>query len=141
MTEGDAQGRVFTFPIPTYNIGPDFQWDNPELDLQDALQARYTGGTVFHAFLGEALPDPRVVREFIRKVFQRYRLPYLTLSPTFSICDVHGYLSGEAPACPHCGAETEVYARIVGYMRPVSQWNRGKQAEYRRRRCFRIDAA
>ena len=112
-----------------------------ELDLQDALQTRYTGGTVFHAFLGEAIPDPGAVRDFVRTVFQRYRLPYLTLSPTFSICSAHGYLSGEAAACPHCGAKTEVYARVVGYMRPVSQWNKGKQAEYRQRRCFRIDAA
>ncbi len=112
-----------------------------ELDRQDPLQTRYTGGTVFHAFLGEAVPDPCAVRDFIRTVFQRYHLPYLTLSPTFSICDHHGYLRGEAAACPHCGAETEVYSRVVGYMRPVSQWNRGKQAEFRLRSCFRIDAA
>ena len=112
-----------------------------ELDLQDALQTRYTGGTVFHAFLGEAVPDPKVVREFIRRVFQHYRLPYLTLSPTFSICNTHGYLRGKTPVCPHCGAETEVYARVVGYMRPVNQWNKGKQAEFHQRRSFRIDIA
>ncbi|MDJ0801857.1 MAG: ribonucleoside triphosphate reductase [Desulfobacterales bacterium] len=112
-----------------------------ELDLQEPLQTRYTGGTVFHAFLGEAVPDSGAVKDFVRTVFKRYRLPYLTLSPTFSICNAHGYLPGEAALCPHCGAETEVYARVVGYMRPVSQWNRGKQAEYRCRRSFRIDAA
>jgi ribonucleoside-triphosphate reductase len=109
-----------------------------ELDRQDPLQTRYTGGTVFHAFLGEALPDPETVKILVRKVFQRYRLPYLTLSPTFSICNNHGYISGEATQCPRCGAETEVYARVVGYMRPVSQWNKGKQAEYRQRRNFQI---
>lgn len=111
-----------------------------ELDLQDALQTRYTGGTVFHAFLGEAVAEPGAVRDFVRTVFQRYRLPYLTLSPTFSICNVHGYLRGEMDTCPDCGAATEVYARVVGYMRPVNQWNRGKQAEYHQRRSFRIDA-
>jgi ribonucleoside-triphosphate reductase len=112
-----------------------------ELDLQEPLQTRYTGGTVFHAFLGEAVPDPGAVRDFVRTVFQRYKLPYLTLSPTFSICDVHGYLRGPNDICPVCGAETEVYARIVGYMRPVNQWHRGKQAEYHQRLSFRIDAA
>ncbi|MDJ0810131.1 MAG: anaerobic ribonucleoside-triphosphate reductase, partial [Desulfobacterales bacterium] len=112
-----------------------------ELDLQEPLQTRYTGGTVFHAFLGEAVADIGAVRDFVRTVFGRYRLPYLTLSPTFSICNAHGYLPGEAAACPHCGDETEVYARVVGYMRPVSQWNKGKQAEYRRRRSFQVDAA
>ncbi|MDD4270742.1 MAG: ribonucleoside triphosphate reductase [Thermoguttaceae bacterium] len=108
------------------------------LDLQDSLQSRYTGGTVQHVFLGEAAPNPEAVKRFVRKVCENYRLPYFTLSPTFSICPRHGYLRGEVPACPECGRETEVYARVVGYLRPVSQWNAGKQAEFAARSTYRI---
>ncbi|MEN6345676.1 MAG: ribonucleoside triphosphate reductase [Armatimonadia bacterium] len=111
------------------------------LDLQDELQTLYTGGTVQHIFLGEAVPDPGAVKSFVRKVCENYRLPYFTVTPTFSICPTHGYLSGEEPRCPQCGAETEVYSRVVGYLRPVSQWNAGKQAEFARRSTFRIEAA
>jgi ribonucleoside-triphosphate reductase len=111
------------------------------LDLQDELQTRYTGGTVVHAFLGEAVPDPQAVKRFVRTVCENYRLPYFTLSPSFSICTTHGYLNGETPVCPHCGEETEIYSRVVGYMRPVGQWNTGKRAEFRRRRCFRLDVS
>jgi anaerobic ribonucleoside-triphosphate reductase len=109
------------------------------LDLQDELQTLYTGGTVQHLFLGEAVPDPGAVKSFVRKVCENYRLPYFTITPTFSICPTHGYLSGEEPRCPRCGAETEVYSRVVGYLRPVSQWNAGKQAEFARRSTFRIE--
>lgn len=109
------------------------------LDLQDELQTLYTGGTVQHLFLGEAVPDPGAVKSFVRKVCENYRLPYFTITPTFSICPTHGYLSGEEPRCPQCGAETEVYSRVVGYLRPVSQWNAGKQAEFARRSTFRIE--
>ena len=109
------------------------------LDLQDSLQSRYTGGTVQHVFLGEAVPHPESVKQFVRKVCENYRLPYFTLTPTFSICPQHGYLRGEVPTCQECGAETEVYSRVVGYLRPVNQWNAGKQAEFAVRSTYRIE--
>jgi ribonucleoside-triphosphate reductase len=108
------------------------------LDLQDSLQTRYTGGTVLHVFLGEAVPDPAAVKSFVRAVCERYHLPYFTLSPSFSICPTHGYLNGETETCPHCGGGTEIYARVVGYMRPIEQWNQGKQAEFRLRHHYRF---
>jgi len=109
--------------------------------LQDDLQAKYTGGTVQHLFLGEMVEDPAAVKALVWKVSHSFRLPYFTLTPTFSVCPEHGYLRGECPECPECRRETEVYSRIVGYLRPVKQWNDGKQAEYRRRRPFTWDAA
>jgi ribonucleoside-triphosphate reductase len=109
------------------------------LDLQDDLQARYTGGTVQHIYLGEAVSDPQALKAFVRTVCSHYRLPYFTLTPTFSICPSHGYLKGEVRRCPTCLAETEVYSRVVGYLRPVQQWNAGKQAEFARRTAFRVD--
>jgi anaerobic ribonucleoside-triphosphate reductase len=108
------------------------------LDLQDELQARYTGGTVLHIFLGEAAADPQAVKAFVRKVCENYRLPYFTLTPTFSVCPTHGYLRGEQHCCPECGEETEVYSRVVGYLRPVGQWNEGKQAEFALRNYYQI---
>ncbi|HOJ67927.1 MAG TPA: anaerobic ribonucleoside-triphosphate reductase, partial [Candidatus Hydrogenedentes bacterium] len=111
------------------------------LDLQDPLQSRYTGGTVQHVFLGESVADPEAVKRFVRAVCHRYRMPYFTVSPSFSVCPDHGYLRGEHPRCPRCGAEAEVYARIVGYLRPVKQWNEGKRAEFQLRRRFRIDVS
>jgi ribonucleoside-triphosphate reductase len=108
------------------------------LDLQDPLQTRYTGGTVLHVFLGEAAPDHDAVKSFVRTVCERYRLPYFTLSPSFSICSAHGYLNGETATCPHCGQDTEIYSRIVGYMRPIEQWNQGKRAEFHQRHRFRF---
>ncbi len=111
------------------------------MELQDELQAKYTGGTVMHVFLGESVVDPGSVRSFVRKVCENYRLPYFTLTPTFSVCPSHGYLRGENPACPDCGAETEVYSRVVGYLRPVKQWNDGKQAEFAMRSKYSIDRA
>ncbi len=110
------------------------------LDHQEETQCLYTGGTVVHLFLGERVNDPAAVREFVRTVAESYRLPYFSLTPTFSICPNHGYLNGEQPHCPHCNEETEVYSRIVGYLRPVSQWNDGKQAEFMRRRSYRFDS-
>jgi len=110
------------------------------LELQDDLQAKYTGGTVLHVNLGEAVADPDAVKQFVRKVCTNYRLPYFTLSPVFSICAEHGYLRGRFQQCPHCGRKTEVYARVVGYLRPVDQWNEGKQAEFEQRRYFQIKA-
>ena len=106
------------------------------LDHQDELQAKYTGGTVQHVFVGEAIDDPTSVKRFVRAVCERYRLPYFTVTPTFSVCPEHGYVAGEHPQCPRCGATAEVYSRIVGYLRPVQQWNLGKKAEFSRRRSL-----
>ncbi len=106
------------------------------LDLQEPLQSRYTGGTVLHVYLGEAAPDPEAVKEFVRMVCNNYSLPYFTITPSFSICPDHGYLKGEVPICPDCGQNTEVYSRVVGYLRPVNQWNDGKQAEFSLRKRF-----
>ncbi len=108
------------------------------LDLQDDLQSKYTGGTVQHIFLGEAVSDPVAVKTFVRRVCEQYRLPYFTLSPTFSVCPKHGYLVGEFTECPTCGGETEVYSRVVGYLRPVKQWNRGKRVEFGMRKQYCI---
>ena len=108
------------------------------LMLQDDLQAGYTGGTVLHIFLGERVSQIRTVKSVIRKIASNYRLPYFTLTPTFSVCPVHGYLSGERPACPTCDRETEVYSRVVGYLRPVKQWNDGKRLEFARRKTFKV---
>jgi ribonucleoside-triphosphate reductase len=110
------------------------------LKLQDPLQTRYTGGTVFHAFLGEAVSDPKTVSSFIKTIFERFKLPYFTFTPTFSICPVHGYIAGEHFTCPKCAVEQpcEVYSRVVGYLRPVQQWHFGKQEEFRQRKTFKI---
>jgi ribonucleoside-triphosphate reductase len=108
------------------------------LELQDELQSKYTGGTVLHIFLGEAAADPQSLKCFIRKVCQNYHMPYLTISPVFSICPVDGYLTGQQPICPKCQKKTEVYARVVGYLRPVDQWNEGKQAEFKQRTYYRL---
>ena len=107
------------------------------LDLQDELQTRYTGGTVLHGFLGERLPDSESTKSLIRKITDNYHLPYITLTPTFSICKEHGYLTGEQTRCPHCQSDTEVYSRVVGYLRPVNQWNVGKRAEFKDRKPFK----
>ncbi len=106
------------------------------LDLQDDLQSAYTGGTVLHLYLGERITDTQAARELIRTIFTRYKLPYVSLTPTFSTCDAHGYLDGEHTACPKCGAETEVWTRVVGYLRPVKNFNKGKKAEYNERKPY-----
>ncbi|MBQ9867584.1 MAG: ribonucleoside triphosphate reductase [Lachnospiraceae bacterium] len=103
------------------------------LDIQDDLQTLYTSGTVFHAFLGEKLPDWKAAAKLVRTIAENYKLPYYTLSPTYSICKDHGYIAGEVPTCPHCGRKTEVYSRITGYYRPVQNWNDGKLQEYENR--------
>lgn len=110
------------------------------LDLQDSLQTKYTGGTVLHIFVGEKISDTKTVKKLIKKIFTNYNLPYITISPTFSICPVHGYISGEHFTCPKCVIEQpcEVYSRIVGYLRPVQQWNEGKQEEFKERAKFKI---
>ncbi len=108
------------------------------LDIQDELQTLYTSGTVFHAFIGEKLPDWKAAASIIRKIAENYRLPYYTLSPTYSVCKEHGYLVGEQYTCPKCGKETEVYSRITGYYRPVKNWNDGKSQEYKERKTYDI---
>lgn len=108
------------------------------LDIQDELQTLYTSGTVFHAFLGEKLPDWKAAANLVRTIAENYKLPYYTLSPTYSICKEHGYLAGEVKVCPHCGQRTEIYSRITGYYRPVQNWNDGKLQEYANRTEYDI---
>lgn len=108
------------------------------LDLQDEIQSKYTGGTVFHTFAGERISDPRAVKTLIKKICTNYHLPYLTFTPTFSICPSHGYLNGEVSTCPTCKDSCEIYSRVVGYLRPVKQWNKGKQAEFDLRKEYRF---
>jgi len=111
------------------------------LNAQDSLQCKYTGGTVHHIFLGERISEIQSVKSLIKKVFEKFHLPYITLTPTFSICPVHGYLSGEHFNCPKCVVKQpcEVYTRIVGYLRPVSQFNEGKQQEFKERKEFKLN--
>ena len=109
------------------------------LDIQDELQTLYTSGTVFHAFLGEKLPDWKSAAALVRKIAENYKLPYYTMSPTYSVCKNHGYISGEKYICPECGEPTEVYSRITGYYRPVQNWNDGKSQEFRDRKTYAVD--
>jgi ribonucleoside-triphosphate reductase len=109
------------------------------LDIQDELQTLYTSGTVFHAFLGEKLPDWQAAAKLVRTIAENYKLPYYTISPTYSVCKTHGYLSGEQFICPHCGEEAEVYSRITGYYRPVQNWNDGKAQEYKNRKMYDVN--
>ena len=108
------------------------------LDVQDDLQTLYTSGTVFHAFLGEKLPDWKAAAQLVRKIAENYKLPYYTLSPTYSVCKNHGYLSGEVSVCPECGERTEIYSRITGYYRPVQNWNDGKAQEFKERKLYEL---
>ncbi len=111
------------------------------LDLQDDLQCAYTGGTVLHLYVGERIADPNLAKRLIKRVFEHYRLPYISLTPTFSTCSDHGYLDGEQPICPHCGRKTEVWTRVVGYLRPVADFHQGKKEEYRERKLFKATAS
>ena len=108
------------------------------LDVQDELQTLYTSGTVFHAFLGEKLPDWKAAATLVRKIAENYKLPYYTMSPTYSVCADHGYISGEQYTCPTCGKKTEVYSRITGYYRPIQNWNDGKSQEFKDRKTYDI---
>lgn len=108
------------------------------LDIQDHLQTLYTSGTVFHAFLGEKLPDWSSAAKLVRTIAENYRLPYYTMSPTYSVCKEHGYIAGEHFTCPHCGGKAEVYSRITGYYRPVQNWNEGKSQEYKNRKLYDV---
>ncbi len=109
------------------------------LDIQDELQTRYTSGTVFHAFLGQKLPDWKAAANLVKTIAENYKLPYYTLSPTYSVCTEHGYIDGEKYECPHCGKKTEVYSRITGYYRPVQNWNDGKREEFKDRKVYDLD--
>lgn len=121
------------------NLPVDFTSDIfTALDFQEALQQKYTGGTVFHAFLGERISDWKTTRELIKKIATNYRIPYFTISPTYSVCQEHGYIRGEVYTCPQCGNPTEVYSRITGYYRPVQNWNVGKQEEFKSRREYGV---
>ena len=111
------------------------------LDIQDELQTLYTSGTVFHTFLGEKLPSWQSAAQLVRKIAENYKLPYYTISPTYSVCKDHGYIAGEQYTCPTCGEKTEVYSRITGYYRPVQNWNAGKTEEFRERKVYKIDEA
>ena len=108
------------------------------LDLQDEIQTKYTGGTVFHTYAGERVDDPGAVKSLVRKICSNYHMPYITFTPTFSVCPSHGYIKGEVENCPTCAAACEVYSRVVGYLRPVKQWNKGKQEEFDSRQVFRF---
>ena len=108
------------------------------LDIQDPLQKLYTSGTVFHAFLGEKLPNWQAAAKLVRTIAENYELPYYTLSPTYSVCKDHGYLAGEQYTCPICGKTTEVYSRITGYYRPVQNWNDGKAQEFKERKVYDV---
>jgi len=111
------------------------------LMLQDELQTKYTGGTVLHVYLGEMVSDMDTLKGLLKKIVTRFRLPYFTLTPTFSVCPAHGYLKGRQETCPQCGRETEVYSRVVGYLRPLKQWNDGKRAEFGMRKNFHVAEA
>ncbi|HEC87669.1 MAG TPA: ribonucleoside triphosphate reductase [Thermoplasmatales archaeon] len=108
------------------------------LDLQDELQTKYTGGTVIHIFVGERITNSNVVKSLVKRICYNYKLPYFTITPTFSICPNHGYLPGEHFTCPKCNATCEVYSRVVGYLRPINQWNNGKKEEFRMRKSFKV---
>lgn len=107
------------------------------LDLQNTLQCKYTGGTVLHMYMNEKISSPEACKKFVKKIVENYQLPYITVTPVFSVCEKHGYLSGEQPTCPHCGVETNVWTRVMGYFRPVSSFNIGKKGEHEERKFFK----
>ena len=138
---GRTNGEVPYYTNSTH-LPVDFSTDIFDvLDLQDNLQGSYTGGTVLHGFLGEEVSDTKTVRNLVKTITAQYKLPYFTLTPTFSVCAEHGYLKGEQLHCPVCNATAEVYSRVVGYLRPVARWNDGKQAEYADRTPYRVATA
>ena len=110
------------------------------MNLQEGLQTKYTGGSVFHVFLGERLPSGKEVKTLFKKIFSKSKIPYFSLTPTFSICPTHGYLNGEHHKCNKegCEKECEVYSRITGYLRPISNWNLGKQQEFKQRKTYKV---
>ncbi|MBC8459868.1 MAG: anaerobic ribonucleoside-triphosphate reductase, partial [Deltaproteobacteria bacterium] len=138
ISAGHGDGDQFFYTNSTH-LPVNFTDDVFEaLDLQDVIQQKYTGGTVFHIYAGERIANPRSVKLLVQKICENYHLPYFTFTPTFSVCPVHGYLNGEHSVCQKCGAECEVYSRVVGYLRPLQQWNRGKQEEFKMRKMFKV---
>jgi ribonucleoside-triphosphate reductase len=128
--EADYQKNAAPYYTNSTQLPVNFTDDIFEtLALQDTLQTKYTGGTVLHIFLGEKVSDTDVLKSLIKKVATHYHLPYFTITPTFSVCPTHGYISGEHHKCGDCSQETDVYSRVVAYQRPIKQWNNGKQAE------------
>jgi hypothetical protein len=130
-------------------VSKDEVQDNQFYDLTTQKNHNYLAGrdtfvfvhnTVFHIFAGERVSDSNTLKELIRKICELYHLPYFTFTPTFSVCPNHGYIAGEHYTCPECGAETEVYSRVVGYLRPVAQWNKGKREEFKKRKTFVVEA-
>ncbi len=135
----DGAGKRLPFYTNSSQLPVQYSDDILEvLDLQDEMQTKYTGGTVLHLFVGEEITDPTNVKKLVKLICERYHLPYFTITPTFSICPIHGYLSGKQERCPHCGAVSEVYSRVVGYLRPVNQWNEGKVEEFKERKTFKL---
>ena len=140
ITANDASGVYYYTNSSHLPVG--FSSDIYDaLDIQDQLQTLYTSGTVFHAFLGEKLPDWKSAATLVRKIAENYSLPYYTLSPTYSICQAHGYLTGQVDECPICGKKTETYSRITGYYRPVQNWNDGKTQEFKDRKLYKIETS
>ncbi len=133
-TKGAAPYYTNSTQLPVNHTDDIFE----ALELQDELQTKYTGGTVLHIFLGEQVGDTKTVKNLINKVADNYRMPYFTLTPTFSVCPSHGYLNGKQERCSVCAQETEIYSRVVGYLRPIKQWNNGKQAEFEVRKTFNL---
>jgi len=135
--EKDYQNGAEPFYTNSTQLPVNFTDDIFEaLDLQDEIQCKYTGGTVLHIFVGERIKNLQVVINLVRKICTKYKLPYFTISPTFSVCPNHGYIAGEKYKCPKCNAKTEVYSRVVGYLRPIQQWNKGKKEEFKKRKNF-----
>jgi ribonucleoside-triphosphate reductase (formate) len=135
-----VSGKDTSYYTNSTQLPVDFSGDLFDaLSLQDEIQQQYTGGTVFHCFLGESIDNPATARELVMRVADKFGLPYFTLTPTFSICPEHGYIRGQVEKCPSCGSDTEIYSRIVGYFRPVTEWNKGKAAEFKDRTLFTPD--
>jgi len=135
-----VQGQFEPYYTNSSQLPVDYTDDMFELlYLQDELQIKYTGGTVQHLFLGEKVSDPEVVKTLVKRISNKFRLPYFSITPTFSVCQSCGYIEGEQFECPECGAETEVYSRVVGYLRPVKQWNDGKQEEFQDRKNLKYE--
>ncbi len=136
--EAEYQNNAEPFYTNSTHLPVNYTEDMFEvLDRQDSLQTRYTGGTVIHLFLGEQITDASSVKNMVKKICETYRLPYFTFTPTFSVCPTHGYLAGEHVECPKCEASCEVYSRVVGYLRPVQQWNKGKKEEFKNRKVYK----
>lgn len=137
--EGDYRKGAEPFYTNSTHLPVNYTDDVFEaFDLQDEYQVRYTGGTVLHTFVGEKITDTGGLKALVKKICYTYRLPYFTITPTFSVCPSHGYVAGEHKHCPKCDAECEIYSRIVGYLRPVGQWNKGKKEEFKDRKTYKV---